>query len=118
MSSVSQVVVTIFLVLGALLMAVAAVGIVRMPDLYLRMSAATKASTMGSALLLLGAGIHFGDLAVFTQVVATIFFLLATAPVGAHIIGRAAYRKGKASLLESTKPDRLKEYYDGVTDDG
>lgn len=108
---------TFFLVIGVGLMLVAAIGFTRMPDLFIRMSAATKASTVGAAALLLAAAIHFGGLAITTQVVATIGFLLATAPVGAHVIARAAYRKRHVALYEQTRRDDLGDYYARSRDD-
>jgi multicomponent Na+:H+ antiporter subunit G len=104
------------LLFGTLLVLVAGIGVVRMPDLFIRMSAATKASTVGAASLLLAAAISFEGLSVKTQVGATIIFLLVTAPVGAHVIARAAYRKGKLTLFEGTTQDDLGAYYAATRD--
>lgn len=79
---------------GALLMLLAAIGVVRLPDVYSRMSATSKAATLGVALVLLGAAWHFGDWAVAGRALVTVVFLYLTAPVAAHRIGRAAYRSG------------------------
>jgi multicomponent Na+:H+ antiporter subunit G len=65
-----------------------------MPDLYLRMSAATKAATLGVGLNLLAAALVFDDAGVRGRALATALFLLITAPVAAQVIGRAAYRTG------------------------
>ncbi len=100
-----------FLILGTILLLIAALGLIRMPDLFLRMSASTMAATMGTSSLLLAAGIHFGELSIVAQVVATIFFLFLTAPVGAHIIGRTAYRKKRAPLYDGTVRDDLAPIY-------
>lgn len=89
-----EVAVGVFLVGGAGLMFVAALGIVRMPDLFTRMQATTKAATLGVVLLLAGAGLHFGELAVTTRVVAAAVFIMLTAPVAAHLLGRASYFLG------------------------
>ena len=101
-----------FMLLGAILLLIAGIGLVRMPDLFLRMSAATKAATLGSSSLLIAAALHFGELSIIAQVTATIFFLFLTAPVGAHIIGRAAYHKKRAPLYKGTLRDDLKAYYE------
>ena len=101
----------ILMVFGAILILLASVGVVRMPDVYLRMSAATKAATVGAASLLLAAAFHFNGADVLAQMALTILFLLLTAPVGAHIIGRAAYKKG-SKLDKRTVNDDLKPYYD------
>ena len=77
--------------LGSLFILLAAVGIVRMPDLYLRISVTTKAATLGIGLILTCAALHFNSLAITSQVLAIFLFLLLTAPVGAHLLGRASY---------------------------
>lgn len=101
----------ILMVFGSILILLASIGVVRMPDVYLRMSASTKAATVGAASLLLAAAFHFDGADTLAQMALTILFLLLTAPVGAHIIGRAAYKKG-AKLYERTVSDELEPYYD------
>jgi multicomponent Na+:H+ antiporter subunit G len=91
----------ILMLIGAFFMFVAAVGVVRMPDLFLRMSATAKSATLGAACVLLAAAVHFNDFGIATRAVATIIFLFLTAPVAAHRIGRAAYIKG-VPLWEGT----------------
>jgi multicomponent Na+:H+ antiporter subunit G len=82
------------LVSGAAFAALAGLGIVRFPDLYTRMHAATKAGTLGAGIVLLAVAIHFSAISVTLRVLAAIGFLVITAPVAAHMIGRAAYRAG------------------------
>jgi len=84
----------ILIVLGGFFCFVAGLGILRLPDVLIRMHASTKAGTLGSGLILGAAAIHFADVAITTRAVATILFLLITAPVAAHMIGRAAFRSG------------------------
>jgi len=99
-------IVALLLVLGALFMLLAAVGLVRLPDLYLRMSATSKAATLGASLVLLGAAVHFGTAAVAGRAVVIVVFLFLTAPVAAHAIGRAGYRL-KSPLWQGTIADEL-----------
>ncbi|MDR7417866.1 MAG: monovalent cation/H(+) antiporter subunit G [Armatimonadota bacterium] len=99
------------LVFGAVWILIAAAGIVRMPDLYLRMSASSKAGTLGAALMLLGVALHFQALGVVSRVVATVAFIVLTAPVAAHMIARAAYITG-VPLWPGTKVDELRGRYD------
>lgn len=80
--------------IGALAILIASVGIIRMPDFYLRLSVTVKASTLGVGLLLTCAAIIFPEVSVTTKAIAIIFFLVLTAPVAAHMIGRVAYHKG------------------------
>ncbi len=87
------------LIAGGTFAAVAGIGLLRLPDVLLRMHASTKAGTLGVGLMVIGVAIHFGDLMVTTKAILIILFLLLTAPVAAHLIGRAAYRSG--ALLSS-----------------
>lgn len=80
---------------GLFFMLVAAIGVLRMPDLFTRMHAATKASTLGISGILLAALVYFQAAGtVTTRVVLIILFFFLTAPVGAHALGRAAYLCG------------------------
>jgi len=79
---------------GALFILLAAIGIVRMPDFYMRLSVTTKAVTLGLGLVLISTAIYFDRVSVTSRVIAIIFFLFLTAPVGAHMIGRASYFTG------------------------
>jgi multicomponent Na+:H+ antiporter subunit G len=97
---------------GALFVLLAAVGIVRMPDLYLRISVTTKAATLGIGLILICAGLYFGALSIYTRVIAIIFFLFLTAPVGAHLIGRASYFVGTPLWKKSVMDDLKGKYND------
>ncbi len=84
----------VFLLLGALFSVAAGIGIVRLPDVFTRMHAATKVGTLGSGLILVAAAGVFADPAVVLRCVLIVVFLLMTAPIGAHMIGRAALRIG------------------------
>jgi multicomponent Na+:H+ antiporter subunit G len=79
---------------GAFFMLVAAVGILRMPDIYMRMSCNAKAVTIGLGLLLLGLALYFGEIGVGTRALATIGFIGLTIPVASHLLGRASYLSG------------------------
>ena len=111
---IREVISIILVIFGTVLILISALGVVRMPDLYLRMSASTKSSTLGVGAILLGAAIHFNELGVTGRAVATIFFVLLTAPVAAHMMGRAAYFNG-VPLWDGTRYDELKGRYDIVT---
>ncbi|MDQ7858142.1 MAG: monovalent cation/H(+) antiporter subunit G [Armatimonadota bacterium] len=102
------------LAFGAIWILIAAAGIVRMPDLYLRMSASSKAATLGAALMLLAVAVHFQALGVVSRVGATVAFILLTAPVAAHMIARAAYVTG-VPLWRGTMVDELRGRYDPET---
>ncbi len=82
------------MLLGSALTVLAGIGIVRLPDVFIRMHAATKVGTLGTGLIMVGVALHFADTAVTIRGVLTMLFLLLTAPIGAHMIGRAALRTG------------------------
>ena len=92
---------------GSLFMALAGVGVLRMPDLFMRMQAATKGATLGAGCMLLAVAVHFQDLAVATRAILVIAFLFFTAPVAAHMIARAAYSVG-TPLWFGTIADELR----------
>jgi multicomponent Na+:H+ antiporter subunit G len=90
---------------GSLFALVAAIGIVRLPDLYTRMHAASKAGTVGSGLLLLAAGLYSGELAILVRAVAGFIFFLLTAPVAAHLLAKAAHQTGHRLGQESLRDE-------------
>lgn len=87
-------IVSILIISGGAFAAVAGLGILRLPDVLIRMHASTKAGTLGVGLIVLGVAVHFMTSLVLTKALFIIAFLLLTAPVGAHLVGRAAYRRG------------------------
>ena len=101
-----EILVAVLLVLGGFFAFMAALGVVRLPDLLIRMHASTKAGTLGCGLILLALALHFGETGVVTRALATIVFLMVTAPIAAHMIGRAAYRAG-VPLWPGTVIDEL-----------
>ncbi|WP_234369116.1 monovalent cation/H(+) antiporter subunit G [Brumimicrobium mesophilum] len=102
--------------LGTLFILLAAIGLLRMPDLYLRMSVTTKAATLGVGLILIGLALYYMETSITTRVIAIIVFLLLTAPISAHVIGRAAYFVG-VPMWKKTKIDDLKGMYNTKTHD-
>jgi multicomponent Na+:H+ antiporter subunit G len=91
---------------GVVLCLLAGVGILRMPDVYTRMQASTKAGTLGIALIMAAVGLHFRDAVTGLQAALVIGFLFLTAPVASHLIARAAYALG-ASVWKDTVIDEM-----------
>lgn len=102
------------LLLGSALMLLAAIGIIRLPDLPTRMHASTKSGALGTSLIMIAVALYFLDTAVTARVLAIIAFIILTAPVAAHVIGRAGYFVG-VPLWEGTIKDDLKKNYDPHT---
>ncbi|MCS2609483.1 monovalent cation/H(+) antiporter subunit G [Halomonas dongshanensis] len=102
------------LIVGALLMLLAAIGLLRLPDLLTRMHATTKAAALGVILVMLANAMHFSEVGVVARSLAVIVFILLTAPVAAHVIGRAGYFVG-SKLWSGTVKDELRPNYDPLT---
>lgn len=91
---IADLIVAALLLAGGFFALVAAVGVARLPDVFIRMHASTKAGTLGGGLILAAVAVAQWEAGVTTRVVLIIAFLLVTAPIAAHLIGRAAYRIG------------------------
>lgn len=87
----------VLLLLGGLFSLVAAIGVVRLPDLFTRMHAASKAGTVGSGLVLLAVAVVSADAGVALRAIVGIAFILITTPVAAHLLARASYRTSDQS---------------------
>ncbi|CAM4048484.1 monovalent cation/H(+) antiporter subunit G [Vreelandella rituensis] len=103
-----------FIIAGALLMLLASLGILRLPDLLTRMHATTKAAALGVILIMLAVAMHYAEVGVSARAFAIIVFILMTAPVAAHVIGRAGYFVG-SKLWSGTVKDELRPNYDPLT---
>jgi multicomponent Na+:H+ antiporter subunit G len=99
----------VLLLSGAGFMLVASIGVMRLPDLFMRMHAMTKAGTVGIGLTMLAVAIFSANVAVTSRAIVVILFVALTAPVAAHMIARAAYITG-VRLWEGTFVDELREY--------
>ena len=110
---ISEWISAVLLVLGAFFMLLAAIGVLRLPDLYIRMHAATKASSFGALLMLVAVSIHFPVAYVIIEAALVIIFIFITAPVASHMIGRIAHLL-KVPKWEKTIIDELENriHYD------
>lgn len=79
------------MIIGCTFLLLAAIGIIRMPDLFMRMSASAKAGTLGIGCMLIALMLHFRDGAVVTKSILVMFFFFLMSPVAAHMIARAGY---------------------------
>lgn len=90
---------SIFLFLGAL-------GVLRMPDLYNRMQAGTKATTLGSLLFMLGLGIGYYHQICICKIIVLLLFVVFTNPISSHALARAGHYAG-IRLTSRSKLDAL-----------
>jgi multicomponent Na+:H+ antiporter subunit G len=82
---------SLLMLAGSFFFLISALGVVKFPDVFTRMHAASKSSSLGIALVLAGVCFHFQDWIVFLKGSLIVFFIFLTAPVAAHILGRAAF---------------------------
>lgn len=93
-----------FLIAGLFFMAVGVIGLIRLPDVYHRIHAVSKCSTLGMAGMILAAMFHLGTLDVVAKGVMTLIFAFVAMPVGSHMLAKAALR-ARAQLWEGTIDD-------------
>lgn len=112
----AEIIAGILVLLGATFAFVAGVGLVRLPDLFMRMHAASKAGTLAAGLILVAVAVTSNETGVLTRAIAAIVFLLLTAPVAAHVLGRAAYLTG-VPMWKGTAIDEWRKRPDGTSED-
>ena len=105
-----EILVSFFIVCASIFMVLAAIGLLRFPDLPTRMHATTKSGVFATCLIMIAVALYFLQTEVTARVIAIITFILITAPVAAHAIGRAAYFAG-VPLWPGTIKDELNDYY-------
>lgn len=88
---------------------IGALGLIRMPDILIRMHASTKIGTLSCGLVMAGAAVHFADAGTSVRAVLIILFLLLTAPIASHLIGRAAIACGVELWRGQDQPAAGKE---------
>jgi len=95
----------IITLMGALVLLVASIGLIRMPDVYNRLQVGTKASTLGTILSLFG--LVLVNPTWSGKLILLIFFVMMTNPVSSHVLARAAYFI-KIPFTSRTVVDKLK----------
>jgi multicomponent Na+:H+ antiporter subunit G len=93
-----------------------ALGLIRLPDVYNRLQAATKCVTLGTCMMLVGAGIADGGAEMIVKSLLCAGFVLLTSPVGAHALARGAH-KGGVKLWEGSVVDKYAELEDASPGD-
>ncbi|ALC82205.1 MULTISPECIES: monovalent cation/H(+) antiporter subunit G [Bacillus] len=103
----AKILIAYLIIQGALLCLIAAVGTLRLPDVYTRMHASSKGATLGVASVLLGVFFYYWFInGVFSgKVLLGIVFIFLTVPVGSHLLGRAAYSVGVKLDKRSVQDD-------------
>jgi len=94
-SSTLDLIAAVLLIVSAFLTLAAAVGLVRFPDALARLHAATKPQILGLILLVIALALSVRSGAVLLLLIPVVVFQLLTAPIAAHMVGRAGYRTGE-----------------------
>ncbi len=94
--------------IGVLFYIFGCIGLVRLPDIYNRLQAATKCVTVGTCFILAGSLIVLGSVAGTVKGIICIAFILITSPTAAHALARASHRSG-VKLWERSVVDRYEE---------
>jgi multicomponent Na+:H+ antiporter subunit G len=92
---------------GAVFLFLGALGILRLPDVYNRLQAGTKCTTLGAFCAIVGVGIAQPEW-IFKALIVAVFILL-TNPISAHALARASY-KSKVRLCDGTVVDKCREF--------
>lgn len=103
---------SILMISGSLLALLAAVGLQRFDDVFTRMHAATKPATLGLMMTLVGAGLVVPIPGAVAKLLLVIMLQFATAPVAAHLVGRAALRTGRELSSDTLLDDETQELID------
>ncbi|MFC6725721.1 monovalent cation/H(+) antiporter subunit G [Halobium palmae] len=98
-----------FVVVGVFFVGVGTLGLLRLPNVYNRMHATSKATTLGAGMICVGGWIYFGYDGDALLSLVTVLFLFLTAPTGAHMISRAAQRMGVPFEEDVNWPGRTDE---------
>jgi multicomponent Na+:H+ antiporter subunit G len=92
------------LISGSLFMLVAAIGVVKFDDVYMRMHAITKAASLGAILMLAAVSVVYIEWLVWIEALMVVFFVIFTTPVASHMIAKAAHKgcmpKGKGYIMD------------------
>lgn len=98
----------LLIIIGTFFLLVGGIGLIRLPDMFTRMHAATKCTTLGAMCTLAGVAIIMGG-SVAVKAVLIIIFIVLGNPTSAHAIARAAYRTGTRMKIGSY--DAFKEEF-------
>ena len=99
---INEIVGMILMLLGSMFLFLGALGLLRMPDIYNRLQAGTKATTLGIIFTVMGAGVYYPP--VLVKSILIVFFVLMTNPVSSSTLARSAY-KNEVEQYEKTADD-------------
>ncbi len=96
---------------GGVFFLLASIGVLRMPDLFLRLQVSSKASTLGLSCILLAVALHFSDAVVTIRAAVILCFIVLTIPIATHMLARAGYATN-VPISDETMVNELAGHYD------
>jgi multicomponent Na+:H+ antiporter subunit G len=109
LSTLQSVLITVLIAVGCFFLTVGTIGLLRFPNVYNRMHATSKPTTLGTAAIFFAGFVHFGPGGNGLASLIGVFFLFLTVPTGAHMIARAAQRMGVPFIEGVTWPGEADE---------
>ena len=110
--SILEIIGGIFILIGATFLFLGGLGIYRMPDVFNRLQAGTKATTLGAMSLILGVG--FLEPSWLLKSLVLIIFIAYSNPISSHALARATYRRGHYPLILSKDKENMDAYEEVV----
>ncbi len=104
MSAAAEILAGLCLLAGGAFALAAGIGLVRLPEVFTRMHASTKAGTLGVGLIVAALALTTESVSVASKAIGCALFLLGTGPIGAHLIGRAAAGRNPA-VRRAARPE-------------
>ena len=94
LTTISNIISTIFIIAGLFFVLVGTIGLLRFPDFYTRMHATGKCDTLGEGLMLVGLMVYQGFDLISVKMLFLVIFIFVANPVATHAIARRAYKVG------------------------
>ena len=104
LTTLQEVTVLVLVVIGVVFLTIGTIGLLRLPNVYNRMHATSKPTTLGTTAIFLAGFVHFGPGGAGLTALVGIIFLFLTVPTGSHMISRAAQKTGVPFLGGVTWP--------------
>lgn len=105
-----EIISSVFIIIGTFFMLISSIGLIRLPDFYIRNSASTKALALGIGLILFGIVVYYNQIEIFIELSAIFFFIYLITPLSAHIIARAAVKNNVKFWDRTQNLEALEEY--------
>lgn len=106
--TITEFIVALLLLLGVAIRLLSTFGILRFGDVYLRMHASTKASTLGLFFILGATAVYFADPLITIKMIALFVIYFFTAPIGTQVLAHGAHVSG-VPMVKETRVDQLAE---------